>query len=230
MSLTSLQEMTMQQQMIGQMKERFDRVGHAAEGLKTAFENAAVFSRAPSGWRDEAAQDKNLSPLGIGAKVRDRAAGALVPGLRHAQGVVERARSDLASKRAALSMPPIDRTDVIAADHRREARALLRSLPELDRTGLLMSNPDPLLVAAALEAPDILSGINPRLRAGIGKAYAATHHAKELTELDDREEAIAATASMVEIAKAELRKASGLDDGGNAFENWFAGAGPRAAA
>jgi hypothetical protein len=85
---------------------------------------------------------------------------------------------------------------------------------------VLLDNPDPSMLAAALEAPAELSGLTPESRVHVEQAFVEAHHAQTLKAMDDREEALDVVGAAAEIAVMEIRSHVGIEP--HAFDGWFA--------
>lgn len=120
----------------------------------------------------------------------------------HARNI-ENAKASLAERRANLGKPKIDRTDVFAELQRQELRAALRGMPAADRTRLALGG-DPAVIEAVLSAAPALSGLNPNEIAMVQKIAVETHHAKESTDLDEMNDAIAVAEAVVTMARTTI--------------------------
>ena len=110
-----------------------------------------------------------------------------MPELRRVTNVVREQRQCIKQQRAALAKPKIDSTDLAAAMLRQEMRLYLRGLNLAERMNVLLTNPDPAMLAAALEGPAALADLTPETRAHVEKAYLETNHSHTLKAMDDRE-------------------------------------------
>jgi hypothetical protein len=97
---------------------------------------------------------------------------------------------------------------------------MLRGLDLTKRLSMLPQNPDPLLVAAALEGPPELSGLTPEMRGDIEHAYVKAHHAPKLRTLDELQEALDVVGAAAEIAAMNIRNSVDLPP--HEFDTWFA--------
>lgn len=210
------------------LKSRFPADDPAVADLKTAFENAASFVPVAGEKRAEFAGNKNLSAEGVSDAVRRFLAIGVVPELRRAEALVAQKREALQESRSKAGQPQIDRSDEMAAAHRKEAREYLRSLSHGERAALLTSDPDPLFLEAALEVPNALTGINDEVREHVQIVFAKRFNPQILAQIDNRSEALSALEGMIGIAKIEMQKSTGLDD--REFATWFQTAEAREAA
>lgn len=205
----------MTEQMIATLRARWP-AGAAVSGLETSFENAINMIGAPGLKRAELVKAGKLSPAGIAEEVRGHAAKNYLDALRRAAKNVEDGRADLNARRAKLAAPKIDRADMLAASHRAEARALLRTMNPAVRADVLLK--EPLLRDAALELPDIFSGIDASFRQNLQRTLAETTHAAEIASLDEREEALTVVETALSMATFQLRENAGLDE--TRFNAW----------
>jgi hypothetical protein len=188
----------------------------ADPALHTMFENALTFIAAPQAKRAAIEKAGTLNARGVAEEMRREMGKLVVPELRRILREVNGRRDAVQAERAALATPKTDATD---APLRAEARAYLRSLTDGERMQTLLADPDPLLLAAALEAPSALSGLTAETRAHVEKACVEANHLPQMNAMDDRQEALNQVCAAVEIAMIEIRKHVGLE--GPAFDEWF---------
>ena len=168
-----------------------------------AFETALSFIGAGAAKRAELAKPGTLSPKGIADGVRDFASKGVVPELKKFRALVATDRANLQQRRNKLGKPTIDPTDAAAAVLRQEYRSYLRSLPMGDRTRLVLSGDDPVLVAAALEVPT-LSGLPTDIHAKAVEAYIARTAGPELAALEEADEALSLVEAAIKVAENDL--------------------------
>src|SRR6266404_3984541 len=129
----------------------------------------------------------------------------------------EKAKGNLAKRRAKLQPSPIDKTDAAAAAIRSELRAQLVRMSAGERKAFLPTA-DPMFWHAVLEAPNALTGIDGDTRQAVQTLAVESAHPGSLAKLEHDGEAVQllAVASRVlsELAAevAELPNAAALDD------------------
>jgi hypothetical protein len=191
-------------------------------GLDTMFENAVTFIAAPKAMKSKLEAPGTLNSRGVEEALRRELGKNVVPELRRILRVVNERKAAIKNERAVLATPKIDSTDLAATLRRQEIRGYFRSLELGDRIKVLLDNPDPTMLAAALEAPAALSGLTAEMRAHVEQAYVLANHAKTLKAMDDREEALDVVGAAAEIAVMEIRSSVGLEP--QAFDGWFVAA------
>jgi hypothetical protein len=189
-------------------------------GLHTMFETAVSFIPAPALKKAALEKPGTLNARGVAEALRRDLGKHVVPELRSTLRVVNERKAAMKHERAALAKPKIDSTDVVAAMQRREIRDYLHGLESAERMKMLLDNPDPIMLAAALELPPALSGLTVETRAHVEEAYTRATHAQTLRAMDDREEALDVVGAAAEIAAMEIRAAVGLEP--HEFDGWFA--------
>jgi hypothetical protein len=188
-------------------------------GLDTMFETALSFIPAPKLKRSALEKPGTLNARGVAEALRQEV-GKYVPELRRIYCIINERKEALKHERAALAKPKIDPGDAAAAAMRPEIRTYLRGLEPAERMKVLLDNPDPIMFAAALEGPAVLSGLTLETRAHVEQAYVQANHAKTLKAMEDREEALDVVGAAAEIAAMEIRAAVGLEP--HEFDGWFA--------
>lgn len=87
----------------------------------------------------------------------------------------------------------------------------------------LIDDRDQRIVTAALEAPDVLSGLTAETRVQVEEAYMRANRSTALKALDDLEEALSLLDAAARIAITEVQ--SNDEMGQMQFDEWFATAG-----
>jgi hypothetical protein len=188
-------------------------------GLDTMLEDALSFIAAPKLKKAALEKPGTLNGRGVAEALRRDLGKHVVPELRRILRVVGERREAMKHERATLAKPKIDATDLAAAMLRQEMRTYLRGLDLSERMTALTDKPDPAMLAAALEAPAALSGLNAETRAHVAQTYVQATHAQTLKAMDDREEALDVVGAAAEIASMEIRSSVGLEP--QAFDSWF---------
>jgi hypothetical protein len=180
-------------------------------GVEKAFFDALAAVDALEDRKTEAVQSGRFTSEGIASDALQFAAGILAPKLKRAKQVLDRARSEVASRRAKLTLP-VDKTDVYGLYRRAELRTYLRGLPEKDRRaiGANIENLDPEMALAISEMPAALSGMLESDHQQLLDRALQTKHGDAIGEIADLEEAI----KIAEGALVAARETLGEDVGG----------------
>lgn len=197
-------------------------------GLRTFLDETLNLVDIPARRSAELAKSGKLTPAGIAEDVRNFAATKIAPKIRETRKMVQENRAKLDDLRKKLGRPEIDPADALAAEHRKEARAVLRGMKAGEQLKLLMGDgADPVFIAAALELDsDALSGVNAKTRTELRQQYAERHHPERLAQIAAREEALTVLDSAAQIAAHQLRNHVGLPD--HQFKAWLETAGKAA--
>lgn len=165
----------------------------------------------------------DLSAKGINARLRQDMAQIVTRDLRaHREAVKERA-ADLKARRAALTSPKIDRTDLLAELQRQEVRSWLRSMAPEARHVALLGDTDGALVEAVLSAPPALSGTDRLpdvVRRQIVDGYLQARHSETVEAMAHEEDALTVADAALRGALDVLQEAVGLSSR-HQFDTWF---------
>jgi hypothetical protein len=141
--------------------------------------------------------------------------------------VYTRERRDIAAteqqmtdRRKSLATPDIDKTDVVGALIRQEARSYLRGLDDTKRAATLATTSDPIVASAVLEAPACLSGISDAEKGKLAQTIIATMQPKEVARLELEETALDVARLAKDAATKEIRELLGFG-GDHDFERWL---------
>jgi hypothetical protein len=151
------------------------------------------------------------------------AASNLAPRLKRAKLAVERAREEVAAKRAKLTLP-VDKTDVYGLQRRAELRAYLRGLPDGERRaiGASFENLDPEMALAIREMPPALSGMLESDHKRLLDHALQEKHGDAIGEITDLENAIEIAEGAIVAARATIGEDVGgiakLDEAAKPFE------------
>lgn len=138
----------------------------------------------------------------------------IVGPLHRARTTVLKAKSELAGRRAKLTLQAPDKTDIAAAMLRQEIRAHLRAMPPDERVRYVSANLKPAIAEAILTAPPELSGIaetSVSLAALTEKALEAQHPG-EMERLAELQRAVELAERAIEIGRDEIRQEVGITD------------------
>lgn len=171
--------------------------------------------------RNDLVAKGTLSAKGLDEAVREFVTKDVVPELARARCKLEASAEAVTAKRQALTFPKPDKSDLAGAVLRQELRAYLRGLPQGERYGLLLRDPDADIIAAVFEAPDYLSGIDAKLRAELENRIVAAAHPQKLQAIEDERECINLANIAINHAVDTIRKATGYDHS-PAFDQFMA--------
>jgi hypothetical protein len=105
-----------------------------------------------------------------------------------------------------------DRTDTFAEMQRQEARAWLRSLPEVERVRAVMESKDAVIREAVALAPAQLSGINADIKQSVFDGLVTERYGEKLANNTHLLEAYEAALIAVEEAGHDIRREANLSD------------------
>lgn len=186
---------------------------------KATFDNALLLIGAPAYHNseiNEAAQGRFTSK-GLQEQYRERMASPNILGrLKKDQAELQAAREELALKRAQLGTPQFDKTDLVGAALRKEARDLFRSLPPTDKYRLLFGvkergiKPDPEMQISVLERGAQFSGLPEDRYLAARDEYVRTQFAPQLAELDEQADVLDHVETALHAAVNIIKVESGL--------------------
>src|SRR5262245_53919064 len=129
--------------------------GTTLAGVERAFFTALESVDALEDRKAAAVKAGKLTPDGLASDALEFAAGTLAPRLERASKVLERAKSELAAKRAKLTLKPADKTDAAGQMRRLWKLDRFNALSDAERNSYVAKgNLDPELVQAFLEVPE----------------------------------------------------------------------------
>jgi hypothetical protein len=184
--------------------------------LKATLARALDASELFAGDVEHLKLDRNLSVEGRDRARRSKLRAALRDN-RDARAPLNEMKATLEVKRAAVQRPPLDRTDKVAVDDRRELRTILRGMDRGARALLLSgAGADPDFVDAMLEAKPIVSGLMPQEQFLVDAAREerlAGLYGPQLAEISELETTIAEANSIFDLALVDLKLHSEMGDG-----------------
>jgi hypothetical protein len=179
--------------------------------LAAAFDSSEAFE----GDLEALSINQNYSPQGRANKRREKLAAA-VRDNRDLRGPVNELQAKLDAKRAAVQRPPLDRTNQVAVDDRRELRTILRGMERGQRALLLCgAGADPEFQDAMLEVSPLLSGLMPEEKFLVDAAREerlAGLYGPQLAEITELETTIADANMIFDLALNDLKLHSEMDD------------------
>jgi hypothetical protein len=142
----------------------FTQAASLADGpIKAGITRAMTAYDSFAAERAKIENDPNLSGAGKRQKVQEFLK-ANVHEVVRVQKLTEKTKAKQAEKRKKLAPPAIDKTDAAGAMLRAQVRTKLESMSRGERKAFLASATDPLYLAAVLEAPNELSGVDAETR------------------------------------------------------------------
>lgn len=196
----------------------------AAHPLRSSLAKALDIAETFAGDVEFLTLDKDLSPQGR-ENARQSKLRAAVRDLRDARAPINELQTKLDKKRAAISMPKFDQSDLLGFLKRQELRSALRAAANTGQRTLLLE--DPIFADACLEQPAALSGLHPQhgdgdakdqgnqdfiLVEAVKKRRLETLFAQELDEITAMEETIGQANDIANIARGDLMLHSGFKD------------------
>lgn len=158
--------------------------------------------------RESLAKDTRYTDQGRKEQLLDFAAKDLAKHLRRGRDIVERAKQDLAQRRANLKPPTADKTDVAGAILRQEIRQQLKSMGASDLSMLLAqqgANLDPNVALAIIETPmeltATLTGVTASQREVILDRHLRSTYGEAVDDIDEIERAIEKASQAVEAGR-----------------------------
>lgn len=158
--------------------------------------------------RESLAKDTRYTDQGRKEQLLDFAAKDLAKHLRRGRNIVERARQDLAQRRANLKPPAADKTDVAGAILRQEIRQQLKSMGASDLSLMLAqqgANLDPNVALAIVETPPeltlTLTGVSASQREMIIDRQLRSAYGTAVDDIDEIERAIEKASQAVEAGR-----------------------------
>jgi hypothetical protein len=144
-------------------------------------------------------------------KIFDPALIAVYLALIRARELITRARTEITSRRAALTIKAVDPTNLSAALERQEIRAWVRTLDVGVRQAVVLATKDVRILEALLSAPPELSGIVDAVLAGkVEDRYRENVYPGELEQHEEEDNVIAQGEAAVAIALNEMQATIGL--------------------
>jgi hypothetical protein len=171
----------------------------------------------------KARQSGAFTDEGVLANALEFAATKLSPRLKRARLIVERAREELAAKRAKLVLKPSDKTDAAGQMRRLYKLDKFNALPDSERNAYVAKgNLDAELVQAFLEMPDYAKLLPSDLEQLRDSVLRADHGDDAVNELADLAIAVATADLALTAAREEVAQEVGgvqkLDEAAAPFE------------
>ena len=190
--------------------------------LANAFNSVLTSVNELTAKSDEMRAAGKFSASGLADEVREIAKKETVPTLKRAADSIAKAHLILNQRRANLSLPKTDPSNLAEAVLRSEMRTWLRSLPDTRAMQMLCGDGvDERLLLAALEAPPAMSGLTSKMRETLEANLIERKHGASLAQLSDDEEAIQVAGAALKISLYHVRKEVEFKQPG-AFDKWMA--------
>jgi hypothetical protein len=157
------------------------------------------------------ARDGRMTELGKSQALKEALTNTHGKAWARAKAPVVKARAEIKQRRAALTVKPVDPTNVAAALERQEIRAWVRTLDHGVRQSVVLATKDRRILEALLSAPPELSGIMDVVLAGkIEDRYIELVYPNELAELEALDSVVAEAETAISIAYNELRQVADM--------------------
>jgi hypothetical protein len=174
--------------------------------LKAVLETSESFAAKAAAVRT----DSHLSVDGRNARTSKLVLSTLRD-LRDLAATVDAKRDRLAEIVAKIRPTAFDRTDVSGALLRQEMRAAVRNMGLAERAAILMGDKaDPMFVDAVLEAPALLSGIDPQMFETIREQRLESLFSSESLQAESLSTEIEESDAIFQLARQDIAAASGL--------------------
>ncbi len=154
----------------------------------------------------------NFTEIGRAAALKEALGKQYAPQLRKIQAPIAAAQAAVEQRRAALSLPIPDKTDLAGVLDRQEIRAHLRSLSLAQRTALVFESKDLRISDAVISAPPELSGIPADRFALLHRAALDRIHGPEMKSIAEAEAIVSEARAAIQVAKNDMRQETGLDE------------------
>jgi hypothetical protein len=208
--------------------------GSTAETLLKTYLGALAGVDKLDAKKAELANSAEFTPVGIQKGAVDYAFREIVPQFQKGRLAIQRAKQEVAARRAKLVPPAVDKTDAAGALRRQEVRALVRGMDNKSRDNFLKQNGgftglDPEIRAALIEMPASMSGISESFRGELLNQAMQSAYGPELDQIAELERAIEITASAVGESSEAIRHEAVAADPTNADPDVYAARATQAA-
>lgn len=202
----------MRRSLIDATEKRYaERFGQAQPSSYFAFGRANIGTRALLDAIDKVSANDELNDVGRKRAIEKAAGGDPVNAFRMAHSHHKTKLNELRQARAKLATPNIDRKDLAEVLLRAEIRATVRSMPAGERLRFIFDQEDPIFLAAMLEVPAAMTGLQPAQIAELQSAYIGRTSPTELNALKAEEEALEYSAIALNSLGEALKEALQLD-------------------
>jgi len=160
------------------------------------------------GKREQVEATARFTALGVQEALADLALTDSLPKLRRAKGSIEKVKSELAERRAKLTLTkPNDEQ----RKEQEEIRAALRAMTDQQRDAFLKENrSNPVVASAIANAIPVLSGVHSEAHRNIVAEQLVREHGESYGEISDIESALKTSERAVDLARGELREIIGI--------------------
>lgn len=206
------------------IRERLQRLSHVSDflSIQNAFVGATGAGIRIRNQGEALRKEGKLTKAGISEKLREFARTETLPALNQASAMVKRMRDDVKSRRAALGLKPVDKTDLVAAMLRSEVRAWIKGMDQSGKAAVLFDDSMPdIVIQAVFELPPQMIGATPQFLADVQKRIVERDFGPTLAVLDEIEEAATVLDVAVNFATGDMKDETGFLDSPNAaYEAW----------
>lgn len=152
---------------------------------------------------DELVKQKRYTDSGLRDMAREHVGKVHRNALAKLKADVEAGRAATAARRAALGKRTFPADDILGEMRRAEMRAILRSMPEMERMQAALSD-DPAVRDAVLSVPPSMSGLSEAFFANVLTMAIDKEHVAEAAQLEALDEAADAAASAIALVEQDL--------------------------
>jgi uncharacterized coiled-coil protein SlyX len=177
-----------------------------APAMRTAMIDALAAGEAFADYKNTLAKDGRMTELGKQQALREVLTTTFGKQLAKAKAPIAKARAEIQSRHAALTVKAVDPSNLAAALERQEIRQWVRSLDIGVRQSVVLATKDVRILDALLSAPPELSGIaNPKAASEIEDRYIELTYPSELAAIETLDSVVAEAETAVAIARNEMR-------------------------
>ena len=202
-----------------QILDRLER--HNAHPLTPAIKDAVIqahtAAEAFAAKKAELASSGTLTPRGQHQALRDSLVHDYGKALARSRDPIRKAQREIKTRREALKVAAVDRTDVVGALDRQEIRSWLRTLDEGALVSLARTTSDKRILTAMIQAPPELSGLHKvkeaeYVAAEVERRYLEAQYPEELAALEDMQAVVDEGEAAIGVAQILMQSASELED------------------
>jgi hypothetical protein len=176
------------------------------ENLRAAVKKAFDVAERFAARRQSLANNPSLSDQGRFESIATDLKREFGPAFRLARQPLREARAAVDVRKAKISLPAIDPTDVVAQLQRMERRASVAALDPVERTKLLFeSGTDVRIIDAVIAEPPELSGLPRDRHAELLNRRLQQLFGPDIAALEDEEQALAEAEAAIEVAKHHMK-------------------------
>lgn len=198
----------LRRQMIEQTHQRFtQRFGVAPPSSAFAFVKANIAAHEILDAVAKVRENEELNEVGRQRAIQKAINGDPVNGFKAAHRHYQLKLQEFREARTKLANPKIDRSDLGALMLRQEIRSMVRSMPATERIQFIFAQEDPVFLAAMLEVPAGMTGLQAAQIAQLQTAWIERESPEVLKAMKAEEEALEFSAIALQGLAQELQSA-----------------------